>query len=511
MTNAINPFYTWKQDGEIVSTDTVYVFNATTLGTFFVNFNVDADNGSVEKQARVSVVDRLPPEITISSSLVAYVNEETELAATANYTDETTTFEWSYNGSVVSTDSIYTFVGDEINVYTVALKVTNADGEAVQNIEVTVIERDEPTLFFDNGRYVEPSTIHDIRTMTCPIGRSLVLAPVRISISDEATYTWEVDGEMQSETSLFFTFTPGMSGRTYAVTVTANDNGNTASATINVECTPPEGTYFREITDESSYISNYCYEYIPAPGQFIDFSEDETIEDARLTIQDQLDAGNGESSYLASLGAWGGYLILAFDHSVEDDGDGEADIYMGGNAFAGWSECGVVWVSQDDNGDGIPNDTWYELKGSEYGKEGVTQRYAMKYYRPSDSRQDILCIDNEGNLTFIERNSYHPDSGYYPFFLKEEYYILTGTCLGNHFTIEGGLEGNAGFDWGYVDDINDSLGLCIENAIQQDGTPANLKYIDFIKVHTAQLGQGTLVGEVSTESRAAIDIRLRDR
>lgn len=125
---------------------------------------------------------------------------------------------------------------------------------------------------------------------------------------------------------------------------------------------------------------------------------------------------------------------------------------------------------------GIPDDTWYELKGSETGKPGITQRYALKYFRPTAEKQDVLSIDNDGNLRFLARNAYHPDSGYFPWFLKEEYYILTGTCLGNQFKTEG-LETNWGFDWGYVDNINEPTGFRIENAIQQDGSPANLKYI----------------------------------
>ena len=78
----------------------------------------------------------------------------------------------------------------------------------------------------------------------------------------------------------------------------------------------------------------------------------------------------------------------------------------------------------------------------------------------------------------------------------------------NQFKTEG-LETNWGFDWGYVDNINDPVGFRIDNAIQQDGTPAKLEYIDFVKCHTAQMGQGAAVGEVSTESSAAIDVRLR--
>ena len=108
----------------------------------------------------------------------------------------------------------------------------------------------------------------------------------------------------------------------------------------------------------------------------------------------------------------------------------------------------------------------------------------------------------------LARNAYHPDSGYFPWFLKEEYYILTGTCLGNQFKTEG-LETN----WVLIGDtwiiLTSRQVFASRRAIQQDGSPANLKYIDFVKVHTAQMGQGAAVGEVSTESSAAIDLRLK--
>lgn len=45
------------------------------------------------------------------------------------------------------------------------------------------------------------------------------------------------------------------------------------------------------------------------------------------------------------------------------------DFAIEGNAFDGSSEPGIVWVMQDVNGNGLPDDTWYQLKGSEYGKE----------------------------------------------------------------------------------------------------------------------------------------------
>ena len=104
-----------------------------------------------------------------------------------------------------------------MDIYKLAVKVTNEDGVDVKNINVSVIPQEEPMLFFDNGEYVLPSEIREkkARTMTCPIGKNLVLAPVRFGISDKAVYQWTVDGAVQDETSLFFNFTPSTQGKIY--------------------------------------------------------------------------------------------------------------------------------------------------------------------------------------------------------------------------------------------------------------------------------------------------------
>ena len=98
---------------------------------------------------------------------------------------------------------------------------------------------------------------------------------------------------------------------------------------------------------EQLYLLTICFSFIPAPGQFIRFNQNQTAEDARKQIQATLDNGGGEG-WMASLGAWGGYFILGFDHSVKNNHDGEADFDMVGNPLGKyWCECGVVWVSQE--------------------------------------------------------------------------------------------------------------------------------------------------------------------
>ncbi len=64
--------------------------------------------------------------------------------------------------------------------------------------------------------------------------------------------------------------------------------------------------------------------------------------------------------------------------------------------FDGSSEPGIVWVMQDENGDGLPNDTWYELRGSEYGKAETWQDYAVTYHKPTGIQLPTPWTDNHG-------------------------------------------------------------------------------------------------------------------
>ncbi|MDR0527221.1 MAG: hypothetical protein LBG79_05345, partial [Spirochaetaceae bacterium] len=63
------------------------------------------------------------------------------------------------------------------------------------------------------------------------------------------------------------------------------------------------------------------------------------------------------------------------------------------------------------------------------------------------------------------------------------------------------------FDWGYVDSMNRGAAATgrenghfyLSDAIRRDGAPANLEYIDFVKVQTACWYYGNIFGEISTE------------
>ena len=119
-------------------------------------------------------------------------------------------------------------------------------------------------------------------------------------------------------------------------------------------------------------------EYTPAPGQFINEPQsgftDVTTPEAACAYAEQRIA---QGAYV-SLGGWGGTLVARFDEPVPAGNDYE--LWVRGNTFDGSSEPGIVYVMQDTNGDGLPNDTWYELKGSEYDRSDTG--YEITYLRP---------------------------------------------------------------------------------------------------------------------------------
>ncbi|MDR2563203.1 MAG: hypothetical protein LBC98_04605 [Prevotellaceae bacterium] len=495
--NVVNPIFSWKLDGKLVSDRTDYRFHSSRAGEHFIVFRVDDSNGSVEQQAKITVSDKLPPKITApAASLIAYVGVDTELTVEAENAEADATYVWRLNGEVVSETKSYVFRSEVNDTYAMTVRITTADGADMRTVSITVIPEPEPELFFDNGRYRAASNIAELRQMTVPIGKNLVLAPVVCNIKNPVGFRWTVDEVVQNATGEFFNFTPSAKGD-YHISVTETGTGKTAE--LKVTCTEAEGTFFRAKTSSGRAYANKVYDYIPAPGQFVDFQIGSTYSAALAAMQVKVDGGDA----LWHIGAMGGYWIVGFDHSIANV-ENRADFVVNGNAFPGWCEPGIVWVMQDENGNGLPDDTWYELKGSETGKAETKQRYAITYFKPRTIRTNTLWTDNIGGMGSVDWLGAHGQSYYFPMFIADDSYTLVGTCLTSTFGISGGLEVSKCYDWGYVDNgssVDSRPGglFWIEDAIQADGSPANLTHIDFVKVHTATTGKGAAVGEISTE------------
>ena len=286
--------------------------------------------------------------------------------------------------------------------------------------------------------------------------------------------------------------------------------------------------HYRAKTEISVAEQSVVFEYTPAPGQFINetktggFTGNEITPETAAAYAEQ----RMKSGVFVSLGGFGGYMVVGFDHSI--DNTGSYDFGITGNSFKGSSEPGVVWVMQDENGNGRPDDLWYELKGSETGKETTIQNYSVTYYRPSTAQQPVKWTDSEGNSGEVDYlKAFHQQDYYYPLWIKEDSYTLTGTCLeGRNYDQSGNgtYWVNAEYDWGYTDNFSEIDRLSnddnanagananyfkISNAIDTNGNPVNLDYIDFIKVQTGCNTKSGWLGENSTEVFGFFDYSMK--
>ena len=301
----------------------------------------------------------------------------------------------------------------------------------------------------------------------------------------------------------------------------------TRSQTLSVNVCAAEGTYYRPADAASRASTVRVFEYLPAPGLWVSgymygpLFTATTMAEACAYVQSRFDI-----NYMISLGAWGGYVVAGFDHSVDNSGGG-VDLAIRGNPYSYQSEPGVVWVAQDENGDGEPNDTWYELKGSEYGKEETIRDYAVTYYRPSAPKMNVAWTDNRGGSGVIEYlEAFHQQDYYYPAWVEADSYTLRGPCLKSRSydaSGNGTYWVNPAFDWGYADNFSpidrltddDNYNAApadnhfkISNAVTFDGKDANLKYVDFVKIQVALNTQCGWIGEVSTEVFGVKDFNM---
>lgn len=278
-------------------------------------------------------------------------------------------------------------------------------------------------------------------------------------------------------------------------------------------------TFYRPKTAASNANCDIVFEYMPAPGQFINETKTGGFDGTQTTLAaaNEYAIGRINSNIWVSLGGFGGYIVLGFDHSILNTGG--YDFAVKGNSFNNSSEPGIVYVMKDSNGDGLPNDTWYELEGCETLLSSTIRDYEVTYYRPTETGAPVKWTDNKGDSGEIDYlKAYHTQDYYYPLWVEEDSYTLKGTRLESKNYDQSGKGSYwvlPTYDWGYVDNFSaidrvDSKSkdnrFMISNAIDENGNKVNLPYIDFIKVQTGVNSKSGWLGEVSTEILGAYDL-----
>lgn len=339
-------------------------------------------------------------------------------------------------------------------------------------------------------------------------------------------YEWYVDGELVSK-SKDYIFLESKEG-TYNLELKILDPNTPYDFSFTVHVLHEEIEY-------SAYISK-VYEYCPAPGQFVNemprYEDGDTYETILQKVEESI---SGTNDIMITLGAYGGYVTFGFDHTVINV-PGEKDFRIWGNCFyellqpdkkGGSAEPGIIMVSYDTNCNGLPDDEWYELAGSEYDSKYTRHAYSITYRRPDPNREivadednsldDIYYIgwsDNAGQKGYIAKNIFH-NQDYFPKWINSDEITFSGSLLPNNAK---DISGNGSYfvlysyPWGYVDnhpnEYADLNSFDISWAVDSDGNPFNLPGVDFIRVYTGVNQYCGWLGETSTELSRAKDLHI---
>jgi len=244
-------------------------------------------------------------------------------------------------------------------------------------------------------------------------------------------------------------------------------------------------------------------EYLPAPGQFISEGyEADTMEEACEYAYGRM----SEGAYV-SLGAFGGYIVAKLEHDI---GGTETFIAVVGNSTSSSSEPGIVYYMYDANRNGLADEEWHEVEGSLHGTEEECHDYSVTYFRPEDG-QDVYWKASDGSEGHVTRNSYHSEADYYPAWVKEDSYTLSGIRLKSRAYDQSGsgtMWINPTYGEGYADnwsseltglknDVNKKLGDIVLTANTNLFAVPN--GVAFVKVQCAVQDECGWIGEISTE------------
>jgi hypothetical protein len=351
----------------------------------------------------------------------------------------------------------------------------------------------EPEAYFDYGFWRHEDMEQPDAYHTVP-GNAVVLAPARVLIGYDrdnqdigAEYEWTVSpatgaAAAYSANNEFLTLSPSTTGRwEISVKVTGRNfvDGKTVSRTAST------AVVCDQAKDSDGMTSVATYRYHPTPGQFTE----------------------GGTGHGWSLGTIGGYVIAKAPH---------ADVYTAkGNAFGDWVEPGIVWFQEDLNGNGEPDEVWYEAYiGPSTTAAPITRRYSITFFKSDESNvkppantwgqicRDIYWADCKGRTGLI--------SGGWPREWGAPNYRgakVTYTCTlasDNDVISTGNREDfNLPKDVPFADYYFEEFPISM--AAAADGSPVSLTNVRFVKIHTGvfKINVGAF-GEISTEADVGV-------
>jgi hypothetical protein len=276
---------------------------------------------------------------------------------------------------------------------------------------------------------------------------------------------------------------------------------------------------------EGQFISKII-DYSPAPGQFTNADFIGTPAAAQSLV--------GTNKGMVSLGAFGGSVTVYFSSGIQNDPANPygIDFTIYGNSSSAWSEPGIIQVMKDENKNGIPDETWYEIAGSDHYWNSTNFSYEVTYLNNNlNQASNIEWVDNLGKTGIVPENSFHQQ----PYYPKADLFpqipadkqTLKGIRIAGVIDLSNpGVVNSYRRAFGYADNtpvlstsekipdnpytsaIEGSGGDAIDIgwAMDKNLKPVNLDEIHFIRIYTGMNDIAGWLGEVSTEITGIRDV-----
>lgn len=386
-------------------------------------------------------------------------------------------YTWLVNGSeVASGQTYYIFTATEPGNFVVIFRAGNKGGTGEQAFKIRV---EEPiTITLENG-------------LTTPMSRVLDIEPtISGPERDDYQYEWAIGDSIIGQSAALEFISVEAGEYTLTLTTTAGRQSASTSCEVKVE--------------EAEYL-NHAYivlEYYPSPAAGFDWASMAGFNplpyDEFLAFVEERKLERYTRGVL-TLGSWGGYATLKFDHTVANV-PGKTDLEV--TATCTLLDPPTVYVAYDRNKNGIPDDDeWYEIKNSDYGMEDIPDYKITYSYMETDIDSDpdrfytrFEWEDNqEEPQKGVVRSSTRCDApltvagtirtkGFFPgYYMKDkeskETVLVDGWA--NSFSRQGKRITK---DITRAVTFSQRLNIDIGQAVDENGEPVYLPGIDFVKV-----------------------------
>lgn len=473
------------------------------------------------------------PVITLDSESGVYtvkMGRELTIAPTVEYA-EGATYSWIVDGKLAGSEPTYTAVFTELGEVYITFRVETAAGKAEAELRVDVLELTPPVISLalpTEGLKVLP-------------GVEYTFTPdIQHSDQEDFRCRWLCAGEVVS-TQMSYTFREEAVG-SYPIRIEASNDDGTSFKEFVVEVVEkmPSEVRFEKLshycktTDRSTFVGRAVYlapslAYVADPqfawsvdgepvaaetGAVFKFTPDGPGD---YTVRVDVTEG-GDASERLTRNIVRGVATLSAEivvHAFADEEQRRRPVSAASSRFQH-----AVYEFLPAPGQLVGEKTEAGYTGNER-----THEDAVTYYRPAGKGMDVQWTDSEGRSGTVEyRGEFHDQDFYYPAWAADTY-TLRGTLLESRNMVDDrGFWINRPYEWGYADNYGSdclaggdavdgkgqSNGFRIANAMQPDGTPVELKYIDFVKVQVGVNAKSGPLGEVSTEVFSFADLSIAE-